>query len=289
MEQLKGKNVPLLKETRLDTIVRCLECISDFPYNRDKQRECILKLYPGKSEKSVFRGMVIPTLRKTGLILGYDRFIRVSANGSLLVESKRKSEKLHTRAKRALILDIDRGKFGFVKELSDFGNNVKSISRKQFSDLLASKIASPSAKQSLERVDHWINLLEQVGILTENEQETISANKQSYEQANADLTVKGAKIAKFSEYLIEACKELIKEIGAIIDIADLRDRVAIRLLNNEEEILTERQFDERFREVPLATGEYIISLGRPMGAEEKLLSYNGKYYRTLTVQFVGGR
>jgi hypothetical protein len=288
MGELKSKNIPLLKETHIDKIVRCLECIKDYPYNRERQKECILNIYPEKSEKSVFRGMVIPTLRKTGLILGFGSFIRISANGSLIVESKRKSEALHARTKQAMILDIDRRKIGFVQELFDLGSAGKSISGKRFRELLASEISSPSTKQSMERVDRWIRILKQVGLLTENEHEVISINMPIYKQATADLAANGLKLNTFTRYLLESCKELIKEVGAIVDIADLRERVAIKLLNNENEILTEYQFDERFREIPLATDKYFISLGRPMGAEEKLFFYNGKHYRTLIIQFVGG-
>ena len=96
-------------------------------------------------------------------------------------------------------------------------------------------------------------------------------------------------MSKFEKYLMESFLELRKEVGIIVDIADLRERVAMKLLDNEKEILTENQFDDRLREIPLATNEYIISLGRSMGAEEKLFSYKGKYYRTLSIEFAGGK
>jgi hypothetical protein len=289
MGELKSKNIPLLKETHIDNIVGCLECVKAYPYNREKQKECILKIYPEKSEKSVFRGMVIPTLRKTGLILGFEKFIRISANGSLLVASKRKSEALHARTKQALVLDIDRQKFGFVQKLRHFSSAGKSISGKQYKELLASEITSSSIKQSMERVDRWIRILKQVGLLTENKHEPISINMPIYKQALVDLTADDLKFSTFGRYLIESCKELIKEVGLIVDIADLRERVAIKLLDNASEILIENQFDELFKKIPLATDKYIISLGRPMGAEEKLLFYNSKHYRTLTIQFLGGQ
>ena len=59
--------MPLIKEFRIARILACLNCFACHPFDRNKQRECILSLYPGKTEKSVFRGMVIPSLRRLGL------------------------------------------------------------------------------------------------------------------------------------------------------------------------------------------------------------------------------
>ena len=284
----KENIIPLLKEYHLEKIVRALSCIKEHPYSREKQKECILTLYQGKTEKSVFRGMIIPTLRKMGLILGYETFIRISANGSIAVESKKISELLHQRTLQVLILDLDRKKFRFVDEMINVGFD-KFTSEDDFKKMLAAKIVSPSYKQSIERVNHWLRILEQVGLLKENSIGELSLDVQVYEQANNDLSLTGAKITEFEKYLIESYQELRSKISVIIDIADLRERVAIKLLNNHKEILTESQFDERLREILVTNNKYIISLGRPMGAEEKLFLFKGKYYRTLTIKLAGGR
>lgn len=289
MADKKEKNVPLLKEWHVEKVVCSLECIKEHPYSREKQKNCILTLYPGKTEKSVFRGMVIPTLRKTGLILGYEGFIRVSANGRIAVESKKISEPLHLRAMQALILDIDIRKFGFIKELIDSESVEKIVSKEHFRKELAGKIVSPSYKQSVERVNHWLGMLKQVELLKEDRFGQMSLNLKAHKQANDDLGMTDTKSAKFEKYLIESCIELRRETGVIIDIADLREKVAIKLLNNDSEILTEYQFDEQLRYFLSTTDKYMISLGRPMGAEEKLFSFRDKYYRTLTMEFADGR
>jgi hypothetical protein len=187
------------------------------------------------------------------------------------------------------VLDIDRRKFGFAQELLELIGFEKIISNELFKKTLASRIASPSYKQTIERIDHWLNMLEQVKLLEKNPSGEISLNRPVYEQTLADLSLTGPKVCKFEKYLIESFLELRKEADVIVDIADLREKVAIKILNNEKEILTENQFDDRLRDVPLATNEYSISLGRSMGAEEKLFSYKGKYYRTLSIEFAGGR
>lgn len=121
---MKTTEIPLIKEYRINKLKACLRCIDDHPFNRDKQKDCILNLYPGKSEKSVFRGMIIPSLRHLGLILGYRGFIRVSANGKIITESKILSDELHQRVLRAVMYEIDQNKFKlinfFFRRRSDF-------------------------------------------------------------------------------------------------------------------------------------------------------------------------
>lgn len=51
-------------------------------------------------------------------------------------------------------------------------------------------------------------------------------------------------------------------------------------------IVTEEQFDELLRGVKFATDDYIISLGRAMGAEEKLFKHEDNYYRTVSIRFL---
>lgn len=283
------KRIPLLKEYHIEKLVKCLVCMKENSYNRERQRDCILTLYPGKSEKSVFRGMVIPTLRKTGLIVGYENSIRVSANGSIAVESRKVSASLHKRTIQALLLDIDKSKFGFVGILLNSEGLRKSIMRKQFIEKRLSEIEGPSIKQKIERINHWLLMLNQVDLLVENDSGEIVLGDTTYQQAEADLRVSDVKASNFEKYLIDSHKELVKESGVIVDIANLRERVATKLLNNNKEILTEGQFDDLLRVIIPNTKNYIISLGRAMGAEEKLFEYNGKFYRTVTIESVGGR
>ena len=89
----------------------------------------------------------------------------------------------------------------------------------------------------------------------------------------------------FKKCLFEAYFGLRKETAGIVDIADLRENVAVKLLRENKIILTENQFDEMLRKIPFATDSYIISFGRPMGAEEKLFKYKDNYFRTLSIHF----
>ncbi|MBA7716233.1 hypothetical protein ES703_125301 [subsurface metagenome] len=88
----------------------------------------------------------------------------------------------------------------------------------------------------------------------------------------------------FKSYFFKAYFELAEKSAGIVDIPDLRERVSIRVLRVHKMILTEDQFDKMLRDILFKTDEYIISLGKPMGAREKLFEYKGDYFRTLLVK-----
>lgn len=260
----------------MDKLRSCLKCIGNYAFNRDKQKECILNLYPGKSEKSVFRGMVIPSLRHLGLIVGYGDFLRLSANGKLIIESESLSQNLYQRVLRAVMYEIDQNMFQFIGII----RNNDLISVQNFIQLM--DVNAPSDKQKRERISHWLSVLKEVGLINYNA-ENIVLNKQIYNQTLSDMDYKN--VEEFRKQLFDAYSELYKKTAGIVDIADLREKVAVEMLKNDKMTLTEGQFDKMLREIHFVTDGYIISFGRPMGAEEKLFEYKGNYFRTLSIHF----
>ena len=79
-----------------------------------------------------------------------------------------------------------------------------------------------------------------------------------------------------------------KKTAGIVDITDLRTSVASAMLVREQKIVTEGMFDNLLRSIPFTTEDYLISLGRPMGAEEKLFGYKGNHYRTISIEHLKG-
>ena len=67
-----------------------------------------------------------------------------------------------------------------------------------------------------------------------------------------------------------------------------RSSIASIILTKEHKIVTEGMFDNLLRSIPFATESYLISLGRSMGAEEKLFGYKGNHYRTISIQYLKG-
>ena len=276
----KKRKIPLIKENRLGKLTEVLRNFNKFPYDREKQKEFILKLYPHKSEKSVFRGMVIPSLRYLGLILGYENFIRLSANGSIILEGEKKSGKEKLRIWRAIILELDSNKFGFLKKLKD----KKSTNKKVLVENLLQTIEGSSQKQITERINKWLRILTDSKLVISEEKDLI-LDKKKIGLTEDDLSVKNKK-NMFKKNLFEEYKTFpYKKTAGIVDIADLRESVGKKYYNEFGKVLTEVQFDDLLRNTPLITDEYTISLGHTMGAEEKLFNYKGEYYRTISMTF----
>jgi len=275
-----SETIPLIKEYRISKLKECLECIDKFAYNREKQRDCVLDLYPNKMkkslehrEKSIFRGMVIPSLRYLGLIIGFGDIIKPSANGKLIIEDQF-SNRLHERCCRAIIYEIDYKIFNFLTIIKQH-----RYSKNALIMILSERIIGPSDKQKKERIEKWLSILRQVG-LTEHSGD-ISINKTNYKQVLSDINPNLKDFDKFRGYVIDGYYDLGKDSARIVDIRELRGVVAVRFLKECNEILTEDQFDYLFRKFIFTTKDFHISLGEPMGADQKLFEYKGNFYKTV--------
>ncbi len=267
--------IPSIKEDRLRMLLKILECIEVHKFNRLKIRDCIVELYHGKSEKSVFRGMAVNTVRNLGLIFGGDEAIRPSANGKLLLESRCNVD-LHDKTRATIFLEIDKNLFGFIDALEIVES--EPVSYRDFGQRI---------EGGKEYKEAWLKLLEAAGLVRLTKERTwakrsifLLRDTLSVAKGNLDYL---KKKRLFRVYLFTAYKELSLKQAGIVDIEDLRGLVGLKFLRERGEILTEMQFDHLLREIPLVTSKYIISFGRPMGSEEKLFELNKKYYRTLSI------
>jgi hypothetical protein len=275
---MKKRVLPLIKENRIDRLTEVLSIFDKFPYDREKQSEHILSLYLNKTAKSVFRGMAIPSLRYMGLIIGYENLIRLSANGRILVKAKKRGTAELLRAWRAIILELDINKFGFMSLIK------KEKSLNSFENRLAMVIEGPNQKQIRERIKRWMKILFDSRLLSEADKK-IRININNLKRAKNDLRFSDKK-SKFESMLLAGYKAFpFKESAGIVDIADLREYVAAMYYKKYKMILTEAQFDELLRILPFITKKYIISLGHTMGAEEKLFRIKAEYYRTISIDF----
>lgn len=273
--------VALIKEYRIDKLFKILNCFYCFPFNRDGLRDCILRLYKGKDEKSVFRGMVIPSLRHLGLILGYEEDLRLSANGNLLVLARKQSIKEGMRLFRVLLTEMDDDVLKIHKIIER-----EAMPLTEFKEIIINKIDAPSEKQAKERAEHWLSMYLDLGLLVKKDVR-IEIAKKKYLCAKKDLNIE-TKTQYFKNHFFDSYYSLFKkqENVPIIDIADIRLEVAQRFYKKQNLVLTEKQFDILLRMMPFLTDEYMISLGRAMGAEEKVFKYGDNYYRTLSVRFL---
>lgn len=272
--------MPVLKAS-CHKIFALLRCVHDHPFDRDGLREAVLDLYPGRDEKSVFRGMVIPTLRRLGLIIGYEQSIRLSANGTLIVIALDNSESQGLRVLQVVLLEIDQATARFTEELEQIG----PIAVEQFQDTQAPKIEAPSRNQSLERVRDWIAYLSYAGLvcIQDHHLQVISNNLW---QAQADLEVTG-KHHFFKYYLFDGYRELVQRQSGVrsIDIEELREKVAVSVYKEKSATITKNQFDILLMRMTHIANEYTITFGRSMGPEENLFILGDKYYQTISIRF----
>jgi len=277
-----GKEFPLIKEVNAERILEALLLLKDIPLDRTAQREAILSLYSEKEEKSVFRGMVIPSFRKLGFLQGWEDMISLSANGLVIAEAGELSPDFGMRALRAILLEKDREHLGIVEgQISDETTTADLYAR------LNTEIAAPSDLQRRERLKRWIALLCGSGLLQRTANQ-ISVIRSALRVAQEDLDHQ-PKSHVFLDILFRCYRELVREQHQVdvVDIADLRCVVATHYCRQKKSILTERQFDILLRAAPITTEHYLISFGKPMGPEEKLFELNGRYYRTLSVRALG--
>lgn len=278
----KYRSVPLLKEHRVTKLVQALRCMDQHPYDRDKQRACILQLYPDKKEKSVFRGMVIPTLRHLGLIVGFGDVIRLSSNGKIIAKAATKGEKEVERVASVVFLERDRKSFHFF----DCLKHDTYITRDRFVDFVSQTSEGLPRRRIEERVDSWLDILKECKLI-EYKGKRIIVSQDTYKRAAGQLDIM-PKRRLFKTILFKQYESLpLHNTAGIVDISLLRASVAGQYYEKHNMVLTESQFDEILRGIPLVTDDYVISLGQSMGAEQQLFNYDGKYYRTLSITFFG--
>ena len=280
-----NRKIPLLKEYRLNKLKECLKCIDKNPFNREKQRNCILELYPKNPkgvehmEKSIFRGMIIPSLRHLGLIIGFGDSIKLAANGKLIIESEQIDSDLHACVWRAILLEIDQGVFQFLA----FIKKEKSLQSSKFINLMSSLIEGSSMKQRKERIVKWLSILEQIELIEPNEQ-GMNVNKERFNQTIFDMQQAQKHKEIFKNSFFQTYVELSKNSAGIVDIKACRESVSLKMLKNQKIILTEKKFDEMLKAIPRETRDYIISFGKPMGAKEKLFGYENNYFGTILIR-----
>jgi hypothetical protein len=271
--------IPVIKERRIQRIVKALKCFSDNPFNREAQRTCVLGLYPSKNEHSVFRGITIQTLRKLGLIIGRSDKIRLTSNAEIIMDSMKLS--LIDRAIKAVILEIDFEKFHFVElirrnEPCSYSNMIS-----HFQD-----IGGWERGRLKERIDAWLKILIDSGLVAKDKSERITAVQESLETTIKDLQFE-EKEPLFIEILLASFSSLHRYgTSGIVDIADLRSKVAHEYLARKQLIVTRSQFDQLLRRAPKITDTYIITFGQPMGSEEELFTFKGNYYRTINIKLI---
>ena len=182
-----AKDFPLIKEVHAYRILQALILFKQNPLDRDAQRDGILKLYnekekKEKEEKSVFRGMIIPSFRKLGFLQGWEDMISLSANGLIIAEAGELSIEYGMRALRALVLEKDREYLSIVET-----GIMNDITMPALYERLRMQIPAPSDAQRHERLKRWITLLCNAKLIEKTDMEHLSVVQTHLKIACSDL------------------------------------------------------------------------------------------------------
>jgi hypothetical protein len=273
-------------------IFELLECVYQHPFDRKGFQEAVLNLYGNvRSSKSVFRGLAIPTLRSLGYILGYADLIRASANGTLVHVAHEVKLTEGFRALRATLLEID-DSIGILHYLCSrpalaLGEMLPSWTGVvETSEMHKFRTPAARSRAAQERLTDWIRFLDYAQLLyMEGDQIRVDAG--ALGRARQDLDPKlGGKARRFVPSLLRAYKRLVHQQAGNrdIEINSIRTQVAVDMYQELGALFTEHQFDILLSETPKTTRQYSLSFGRSMGAEEKLFTFNGKYYQTISIR-----
>jgi len=282
--------LPVLKAW--ERIFELLKCINDHPYDRNRFQEAVLELYPGKSPKSVFRGMAVPTLRSLGFIVGYADVIRISANGALIHAARQESKPEGLRALRVVLLEMD-NKIGILSYLENKPAIPIQVLIDDWTlkvDISDSRVAhKPEARNraARERIRDWVNFLALAELLYTSGQD-IRADTLRLIQTRDDIDASTPeKREGFNENFLKVYKRIVVEQNGIrtVEIEHLRKELATRVYSQSHLLITEKQFDALLKKFQKASDEYTVTFGRSMGADEKLFFFQDQYYQTVSIRF----
>lgn len=279
---MKCKGTPLIKERRSERLFKSLLCIDNNRYNRSEQVSCVLKLYdnaPKNKEKSIFRGMVIPTLGKLGLILDYGKMVKPSENGRLLLLGKLLGNDISKFVEGQILADLDLETFHFLDIIEKEGPEKLKVMEK----LLALTTGDCPDKQKLERVNNWLTLLDK-GELVKKSRESITLNLDFLNTLHQQNEEALKKIKEFRHETLSTYSKLAKETQGIVDIEEIRIEVCGSFLKKYNRVVTKRIFDQMLSDLIREETKLIITLGHSMGKGEKLLKMDGEYYRTIYIR-----
>jgi len=282
--------LPVLKAW--ERIFELLKCINDHSYDRNGFQEAVLELYPGKSPKSVFRGMAVPTLRSLGFIVGYAGVIRISANGALVHAARQEATPEGLRALRAVLLEMD-DEIGILSYLEDKPAIPIQVLIDDWTlkvDISDSRVThKPQARNraARERIRDWVNFLAFAELLYTSGQD-IRADTMHLAQTRNDIDASVPKKRKgFDENFLKVYKRIVVEQNGIrtVEVEHLRKDLATRVYGQSRLLITEKQFDALLKEFPKISDQYTITFGHSMGADEKLFFFQGQYYQTVSIRF----
>lgn len=264
----KTGGVPVLKlpPSRMDAVLLALRANE---YDREGFKWAVLDLFAGaKEEKSVFRGMAIPTLRALGLLLGFEKELSFSSDGALAAAGAAAKDKgpmarLLTEIEKDLGLDAP-----WTRGAQPATKVAEMLS------VLDGTDESPTG-ETKRRVARWLQYLEFYG--------AVRLKDGKYARVNFAKTGT-LSAASFAEQLVAAYRSLSpKAVGEPTVSIDETARALMLSCFERDMVVTRRDFD-RYLTRCLEARDVDVHLHRSMGAGQRLFHWRDGVYETLSIR-----
>ena len=278
---MEHPEIPVLKMPP-KYICKAVQILYHYGENRSELREHVLSMFDSADEKSVFRGMYVPTMRALGLTLGFGQEIRCSSNGRLLFDAYSKSTDEGKRVLGKLLAEIDEDNYNIVYFLKNrLIMEHKSVVKFIISKDVSLGLTPLSNTVANERVRKFMRYLTEGRVIKQNDSQ-YALDEGGYLQTKVDTDV--IKVPEFWDILL-SCYNIIEEMKAgfpSVPIYQLRNEVS-RKFYQSGIALTEREFDSLIARMPRIQSDYIIKFSRPMMESEKLLHLGGEVYSGMAI------
>lgn len=278
---MEHPEIPVLKMPP-KYICQAVQILYHYGENRNELREHVLSMFNSTDQKSVFRGMYVPTMRALGLTLGFGQEIRCSSNGRLLFEAYSKSNDEGKRVLGKLLVEIDEGNYAIVYFLRErLVTEHKSIVEFITSKDTSLGLTPLSYKVTSERARKFLRYLAEGQVVKQHDSQ-YTLDEAGYQRAKADTDI--FKVPEFWNILL-SCYNSIKEMNVgfpSVPIYQLRDKVSKQFYQRGI-ALTEQEFDSLIAGLPRIQSDYIIKFSRPMMESEKLLHLGGEVHSGIAI------
>lgn len=278
---MEHPEIPVLKMPP-KYICQAVQILYHYGENRNELREHVLSMFNSTDQKSVFRGMYVPTMRALGLTLGFGQEIRCSSNGRLLFEAYSKRNDEGKRVLGKLLVEIDERNHAIVYFLRErLVTEHKSIVEFITSKDISFGLTPLSSKVISERARKFLRYLAEGQVVKQHDSQ-YALDEAGYQQAKADTDV--VKVPEFWNILL-SCYNSIKQMSVgfpSVPIYQLRDEVSKQFYQRGI-ALTEQEFDLLIARLPRIQSDYIIKFSRPMMESEKLLHLGGEVYSGMAI------
>jgi len=278
---MEHPEIPVLKMPP-KYICKAVQILYHYGENRNELREHVLSMFDSTDEKSVFRGMYVPTMRALGLTFGFGQEIRCSSNGRLLFEAYSKSNDEGKRVLGKLLVEIDEDNYNIVGLLKDRliteHKSIPELITSMGSSLGLSPLSNTVANESVRK---FMRYLTESRVVKQDDSQYV-LDEAGYQQTKVDTDV--IKVPEFWNILL-LCYNSIKEMKAgfpSVPIYQLRSEVS-RQFYQRGIALTEREFDFLIARLPRIRSDYIIKFSRPMMESEKLLHLGSEVYSGMAI------